>query len=47
MQTATPPKPVRTSVMLSPRDWRELRRRAIDQGRSASSIIRDLVQMAM
>ena len=35
------------STMLSPKDWRELRQRAIDQGRSASSIIRNLVQMTM
>lgn len=43
MESMTETKPVPISVMLPPDQWQAIRRQAIAERRSASSIVRDLV----
>ena len=47
MENMTTIKPVRVNVMLCPESWKELRRRGIDQGKSGSELLRDLVSEAL
>lgn len=39
--------PVRVNVMLCPDDWKEILHRAVDQRKSGSQILRDLMAEAL
>jgi hypothetical protein len=39
--------PVRVNVMLCPDDWNRIKHRAVDEGKSGSQVLRDLMAEAL